>query len=135
VSHFSALPPRSQPLVLLVDDFVDAREMYAEYLTFAGFAVTTAGDGGEALRSARACRPDVILMDMTMPVIDGWEATRRLKADLELKRIPVIALSAHTLHEDVARMRRVGCDAVLSKPCLPDVLCAAIRGILKSVDR
>ncbi|HLM46046.1 MAG TPA: response regulator, partial [Myxococcaceae bacterium] len=69
------------PLVLIVDDYQDAREMYAEYLEFSGFRVAEARNGAEAVEKAFALRPSVILMDLSLPVMDGWEATRRLKAD------------------------------------------------------
>nr|MDQ3346975.1 response regulator [Acidobacteriota bacterium] len=73
--------PAEGPLILLVDDFDDAREMYRDYLAFAGFRVQTACDGREAVEKARALSPDLILMDLSLPVVDGWEATRILKAD------------------------------------------------------
>lgn len=119
--------PRCRPVILLADDFADAREMYAEYLIFAGFDVITACDGAEALREARRIVPDLILMDMTMPGVDGWEATRQIKADHALRQIPVIALTAHALAEHQVRMREVGCDGVLAKPCLPDMLVKEVR--------
>lgn len=119
--------PRSRPIVVLADDFADAREMYAEYLAFAGFEVITACDGAEAVREARRVMPDLILMDMTMPGVDGWEATSRIKADPSLRHIPVIALTAHALAEHAIRMQAVGCDGVLAKPCLPDALVTEVR--------
>ena len=78
----------SKPLVLVVDDYQDAREMYAEYLEFSGFRVEQATNGAEALDKAFALLPDVILMDLSLPIIDGWEATRRLKGDERTRTSP-----------------------------------------------
>ena len=83
---------KNEPLVLVVDDFADAREMYGEYLKFCGFRVAEAQNGVEAIEKAKRLKPDLILMDLSMPVVDGWEATRRLKADSTTKAIPVVAL-------------------------------------------
>ena len=86
-----------RPRVLLVDDYPDAREMYSEYLEFSGFDVVEAGNGMEALQRAVDTAPDIILMDLSLPVMDGWEATRRLKADKRTADIPVVALTGHAL--------------------------------------
>src|SRR5512132_3829055 len=91
----SGLSPR--PLILLVEDFDDAREMYRDYLEFSGFRVETARDGREAIEKARALRPHLILMDLSLPGIDGWEATRILKADPATAQLIIVALSAHAL--------------------------------------
>jgi CheY-like chemotaxis protein len=87
----------ARPRVLLVDDYPDAREMYSEYLEFCGFEVVEAGNGMEALQRAADENPDIILMDLSLPVMDGWEATRRLKADKPTASIPVVALTGHAL--------------------------------------
>src|SRR4029077_15916515 len=84
-------------VVLLVDDYPDAREMYAEYLEFSGFDIVQAGNGVEAIERARDSHPDVILMDLSLPVMDGWEAPRRLKADERTRPIPVLAVTGHAL--------------------------------------
>jgi two-component system, cell cycle response regulator DivK len=118
------------PLVLLVEDFADAREMYRDYLEFSGFRVETAGDGREALDKARACRPDLILMDLSLPGIDGWEATRILKADPETASVPVVALSAHAMAPEGRRAQEAGCDGFIAKPCLPHELVAEIGRFL-----
>src|SRR5262249_50409370 len=86
-----------RPRVLLVDDYPDARQMYSEYLEFWGFEVVEAGNGMEALERAAEAAPDIILMDLSLPVMDGWEATRRLKADKRTASIPVVALTGHAL--------------------------------------
>lgn len=113
--------------VLLVDDFPDAREMYLEYLAFAGYRTAEAANGLEAIERALELSPSVILMDLAMPVMDGWEATRRLKADPRTRRIPVIAVTGHALEGDAERARLAGCDGVLSKPCLPQDLLDEVR--------
>jgi two-component system cell cycle response regulator DivK len=126
-------PAADKPLVLVVDDYQDAREMYAEYLDFSGFRVAEAGNGQEALDKAFALLPDIVLMDLSLPIIDGWEATRRLKADERTKAIPVVALTGHALSQDEGA--RVGCDAFVIKPCLPDTLVAEVRRVLAARKR
>jgi CheY-like chemotaxis protein len=115
------------PLVLVVDDFRDGREMYAEYLAHEGFAVAEAEDGEEAVAKARGLLPDVILMDLSLPGIDGWEATRLLKADPRTRHIRIIALTAHALSSYAESARAAGCDGVVTKPCLPPDLAAEVR--------
>jgi CheY-like chemotaxis protein len=102
--------------ILVVDDFADGREMVAEYLEFRGFAVRQAHTGGEALQLARVDLPKIILMDLSMPGVDGWEATRQLKADPQTKDVIVIALTAHALAHDEQKARDAGCDAFIPKP-------------------
>jgi two-component system, cell cycle response regulator DivK len=115
------------PLVLVVDDVAHGREIFAEYLEFRGFRVATAVDGLEALDKAFELRPDIILMDLSLPQLDGWEATRRLKQDERTRTIPVIALTAHALASAHDRAKEVGCDAVVTKPCIPKDLEAEVR--------
>ncbi|HEY7410008.1 MAG TPA: response regulator [Vicinamibacteria bacterium] len=122
-------------LVLLVDDFPDNREMYAQYLTFKGYRVAEAGDGHDALAKAGALRPDVIVMDLSMPGLDGWEATRRLKADSTTRHIPVIALTGHALTGHAEGAHAAGADAFVTKPCVPSDLAAQIRRILDTKRR
>jgi two-component system cell cycle response regulator DivK len=120
----------SAPLVLLVDDNSDAREMYALYLEHSGFRTAEAGDGETAIAVARSHNPAVILMDATMPKLDGWEAARQLKADPVTSAIPLIMLTAHAFAEHRERAAQVGADAFLAKPVLPDVLATEIRRVL-----
>jgi two-component system, cell cycle response regulator DivK len=120
-----------RPRVLLVDDYPDAREMYTEYLTFSGFDVVEASNGAEALQRAIETAPDIILMDLSLPVMDGWEATRRLKADQKTAAIPVVALTGHALAGISEGAKRAGCDAFVTKPCLPEDLVREIRRILQ----
>jgi two-component system, cell cycle response regulator DivK len=120
----------AQPLVLVVDDFQDNREMYAEYLSYCGFRVIEAKNGLEAIEQACAQNPSVIIMDLSLPVMDGWEATRRLKADRRTKSIPVIALTGHALSGHSKGALDAGCDAFVAKPCLPDQLVIEIKKML-----
>jgi two-component system cell cycle response regulator DivK len=119
--------PEKPPLVLVVDDVAHGREIFAEYLEFRGFRVATAEDGLEAMEKAFDLRPDVILMDLSLPGIDGWEATRRLKQDERTRAIPIIALTAHALASAHDKAMEVGCDAVVTKPCIPKDLEAEVR--------
>lgn len=126
------MPPKAKqgPLVLVVDDFADAREMYGEYLKFCGFRVAEAQNGVEAVERARRLKPDLILMDLSMPVVDGWEATRRLKADTLTKEIPVVALTGHAMLGHSESAQSAGCDVVITKPCLPHDLIKQIRKVI-----
>ena len=129
----SATPEKpDRPRVLLVDDYPDAREMYTEYLEFSGYEVIGAGNGLEALQRAVDASPDIILMDLSLPVMDGWEATRRLKADQRTASIPVVALTGHALAGISEGAKKAGCDAFVTKPCLPEDLVREIRRILDS---
>ena len=121
------------PLILVVDDYQDAREMYAEYLQYSGFRVAEAKNGNEAVTQARALKPDLILMDLSLPGMDGWEATRVLKADEETRHIPIVALTGHALAGASEGARKAGCDSFVTKPCLPDDLVVEVRRMLNAV--
>jgi two-component system cell cycle response regulator DivK len=123
---------RERPRVLLVDDYPDAREMYTEYLEFSGFDVVEAGNGLEAIQRAEDASPDIILMDLSLPVMDGWEATRRLKADPRTASIPIVALTSHALAGIADTAKKAGCDGLITKPCLPHDLVREVRNILAS---
>ncbi len=116
--------------ILVVDDFQDNRAMYAEFLRYSGFDVVEAANGLEAIQQAASILPDVIVMDLSLPVLDGWEATRRLKRDATTRHIPVIALTGHALQGHLQDARDAGCDRVLAKPCLPEVLLETIHGVI-----
>ena len=118
------------PLILVVDDYQDAREMYAEYLQFSGFRVAEARNGNEALEQAFSLMPDLILMDLSLPGMDGWEATRQLKADERTRNIPVVALTGHALAGASEGAKKAGCDSFVTKPCLPDDLVVEVRRML-----
>jgi two-component system, cell cycle response regulator DivK len=126
----SVAKTREQPLVLVVEDYQDAREMYAAYLQFSGFEVAEAGNGIEAIEKTRELLPDIVLMDLALPRMDGWEATRRLKNDELTKHIPIVALTGHALAGHAEGAREAGCDAFVTKPCLPDALVAEIKRLL-----
>jgi len=121
---------RDRQLVLVVEDYQDAREMYAAYLQFSGFDVAEAANGVEAVEKTTELLPDIVLMDLALPRMDGWEATRRLKADPRTRDIPVVALTGHALAGHADGAREAGCDAFVTKPCLPDALVAEIRRLL-----
>ena len=109
--------------ILLVEDNEMNRDMLSRRLERKGHSVTIALDGAEGLSKARSDVPDLILMDMSLPVIDGWEATRQLKADEATRRIPVIALTAHAMASDEQKARESGCDDFDIKPIeLPRLL-------------
>jgi two-component system cell cycle response regulator DivK len=122
---------RSRPLVLIVDDFEDNRAMYAEYLTYSGYEVEQAADGQEAVQMTQRLLPDVVVMDLSLPILDGWEATRRVKADARTRNIPIIALSGHALARHSRGAREAGCDAFLAKPCLPETLVEKIQELIR----
>jgi CheY-like chemotaxis protein len=126
---------RTLPLVLLAEDFEDARELYRDYLEFSGFAVETATNGRDAIAQAIALQPDVILMDASMPVLDGWQATRELKSNPATKHIPVLALTAHAFDDARQQARAVGCDGFVTKPCLPDDLVSKVRETLEGAKK
>jgi CheY-like chemotaxis protein len=121
-----------RPLILVVEDFDDAREMYRDYLEFSGFRAETARDGREAIEKAQKLQPDLILMDLSLPGIDGWEATRLLKASPETSHLLIVALSAHALATEGQRARAAGCDGFIAKPCLPSDLVHEIGNYLRS---
>jgi two-component system, cell cycle response regulator DivK len=120
------------PLVLVVEDYQDAREMYAAYLQFSGYRVAEASNGLEAIEKTTELMPDIILMDLALPKLDGWEATRRLKADERTKHIPIVALTGHALAGHAEGARQAGCDAFVTKPCLPDALVTEIERMLSA---
>ena len=118
------------PLVLIVDDSSDARALYREYLEFCGFRVETAVDGEEGLAKAHSEWPAVILMDLAMPGMDGWEAIRRLREDPMLNETPIVALSAFAFGDEPDRARAAGADLCLTKPCLPSQVGRVVRAML-----
>ena len=120
------------PLVLVVDDFLDAREMYAEYFAFSGFRVVEATNGEEAVRKAVELSPHVILMDLSMPGMDGWEATRQLKAASVSRHIPIIVLSAHAMTNDRDLALAAGANDFDTKPVRFDQLLGKIDTLLKA---
>jgi CheY-like chemotaxis protein len=106
-------------LVLVVDDFADNRDMYARFLEFSGYRAATAANGEEALQKAFSLRPDVIVMDLWMPHLDGWESIRRLKASPATAEIPILVLTGDAYAQARQEAVDAGCQAYLVKPCLP----------------
>ncbi len=113
--------------ILIVDDFKDDREMYSHYLTRFGFEVTLASDGQEALDKAFQTPPDLILMDLWLPQVAGWEAIRQLRADEKTRKIPIVVLTARAFVSAVA----VGCEGCLIKPCRPEDLMVEVMRVLE----
>ena len=118
-------------LVLVVDDFPDNREMYAEYLRFAGSRVDEARNGREALDNATDNPPDAIVMDLSLPGMDGWEATRRLKSDPRTQHARIVAVTGNALKGHSRSALEAGCDAFVTKPCLPEELVRHLRELLE----
>jgi CheY-like chemotaxis protein len=116
--------------VLLVEDNEDNRTVYRTILEHFGFEVVEARNGEDGIRMAREQHPNLILMDISIPVIDGWEATKILKADENTRHIPIIALTAHALATDRAKAEEVGCDGYLAKPCEPRRVVAEVERFL-----
>lgn len=120
------MPQKS--LILIVDDCSDDREMYGRYLSRFGFTVSLAADGQEALQKAFELLPDLILMDLALPELDGWEAMRQLKAGEKTRDIPIVVITARAL----ASAEALGSDGCLIKPCQPDdVLVEVVRALEK----
>jgi len=119
----------SRVTVLLADDYEDARDLFGEYLQFQGYHVVLAADGVEALNLAREDRPDIVLLDIRMPRMTGTEVMRALKADRAFAGVPIIALTAHALHNERAAMIGEGFDAVVTKPCLPQDLSGVVAAL------
>jgi len=116
--------------ILVIEDQEDNRQILRDLLTSVDFEVIEAADGEAGLAAAAAHRPDLILMDIQLPGLDGYEATRRLKADAALYAIPVIAVTSHASSSDVDKARAAGCDAFVSKPFSPRQLLAKVREYL-----
>jgi two-component system cell cycle response regulator DivK len=121
-------------LVLLVEDNEDNRIVYSTILKHFGYSVIEALNGEEGIAKARAQQPDLVLMDISIPVIDGWEATQVLKHDPATRHIPIIALTAHALASDREKAMEVGCDGYLAKPCEPRAVVAEVQRFLGRPD-
>ena len=123
--------------ILIVDDNQDSRELVVKVLKTRGYETIEAVDGGEALEKAAAERPDLILMDRSIPKIDGYEVTRRLKGQQEFKHIPIVALTAHAMRGDREKALEAGCEGYISKPInvrkLPEQIAAYLKGERESI--
>ena len=118
------------PKILLVEDNELNRDMLMRRLVRRGFEVTAAVDGGEGVERARSAAPDLVLLDMSLPVIDGWEVARQLKASPDTRSIPIIGLTAHAMAGDRQRAIEAGCDDYDTKPIELDRLLAKIAALL-----
>jgi two-component system cell cycle response regulator DivK len=116
--------------ILVVDDQEDLRGVLRDLLAGSGYTVIEAADGEAGVAKAKSDRPDLILMDIQMPVIDGYEATRRIKDDSDLKQIPIVAVSSFAMKGDEEKARAAGCDHYVTKPYSPMQLLRLIRGFL-----
>ena len=116
--------------ILVVEDQEDNRRILHDLLTQAGFDLIEAENGEDAVASAQAGRPDLILMDIQLPLLDGYEATRRIKANPELKGIPIVAVTSYALSGDEEKARAAGCDGYIAKPYSPRQMLAKVREIL-----
>src|ERR1700749_188774 len=116
--------------ILVVECQEDNRRILRDLLAHAGFEAIEVGDGEQALTATAAQHPDVILMDIQLPLLDGYEATRRIKADPVLKHIHIIVVTSYALSGDEAKARAAGCDAYVTKPYSPRQLLAKIKGFL-----
>lgn len=117
--------------ILLVEDNEENRDMLSRRLSRKGFELVMAVDGGQGVRLAQTTRPDLILMDMSLPVLDGWEATRQLKEAPDTRAIPILGLSAHAMTTDVERALAAGCDDYDTKPVELTRLLAKIDALLQ----
>jgi two-component system cell cycle response regulator DivK len=118
--------------ILIVEDDQANREMLARYLTLLGYRIVVALDGAQAVTLAQTEHPDLILMDMRLPVMDGWEATRRIKAGTMTSTIPVMALTAYAMDDERRRCLEAGCDDYETKPLEFPRLLAKLRSILNT---
>jgi two-component system cell cycle response regulator DivK len=116
--------------ILVVEDFADNRAILRDLLTHAGFEVVEAADGEAGVSEARAIQPDLIVMDLQLPVLDGYEATRRIREEAALAAVPIIAVSSFALPGDEEKARCAGCDHFVTKPFSPRELLAKIRTLL-----
>jgi two-component system, cell cycle response regulator DivK len=123
--------PRMSKRILVVEDQEDNRQIVRDLLTTCDYEITEAENGEEALASVAKYRPDLILMDIQLPVMDGYEATRRIKADSSLSSIPIIAVTSYALSGDEEKARAAGCDDFVPKPYSPRQLLAKIREYLR----
>jgi CheY-like chemotaxis protein len=126
-----AARPDSGPLILVIDDIEDNRDVYTQFLSHQGWRVATASDGEEGLSKAESFRPDIIILDLGLPKMDGWEVAKRLKNTPATSAIPIVALTGHVTKEARHRAMTAGVDEFCTKPCLPPDLVATIRRHLK----
>ena len=117
--------------ILVIEDTENNRRILNDLLTRAGFEVVEANDGEKGVAMAAERKPDLILMDIQLPIVDGYEATRRIKSDPALRGIPIIAVTSYALSGDEAKARAAGCDGYVAKPLSPREILATVREFLK----
>ena len=132
LQHDSQSPRAERPLVLLVEDDDDTRDLYIEYFKFVGVRVEGASDGVEALGKVRALKPDIVVLDLNLPVMSGWEVARKLKASAETRAVPILALTAHATKGSEQAALDAGCDRYRAKPCLPRDLVVIVREMVNA---
>ena len=120
--------------ILIIEDEEDNRAIMRDLLITAGYNLIEAVDGEEGVKLAQRERPDLILMDIQLPILDGYEATRRIRASAELKLIPIIAVTSYALRGDDAKARAAGCDSYVAKPFSPRELLAKVREFLPNAE-
>jgi two-component system cell cycle response regulator DivK len=118
--------------ILIVEDTEDNRQILRDLLTNAGFDIVEAHDGEAAVKAASEYHPDLILMDIQLPIMNGYEAIRRIKANTKLRPIPIIAVTSYALSEDKEKARAAGCDGYVAKPFSPRQLLATVRDLLEA---
>lgn len=129
------MPASTLQTVLIVEDNLDNRAIYRTILEHHGYEVLEAVDGEAGIRLTRERLPDMVLMDISIPIIDGYQATRILKADPATAAIPILALTAHAMSEDRALAMQAGCDAYLAKPAEPRMVVAEVRRLIADAKR
>jgi chemosensory pili system protein ChpA (sensor histidine kinase/response regulator) len=130
MSALSVADPQPLPLILIVEDHVDTRQMYAEFFS-EQYTVLEAGDGSQALALMGERPPDIVITDLSLPGLDGFELVTRMRADPKLAAIPIICLSGYGGHAHETRAREAGCNRILQKPCMPDELAQAAADLLR----
>jgi CheY-like chemotaxis protein len=121
---------RTAALALIAEDHADLRYLFSTYLAAAGFQVETAGDGEAAFRLTVELRPDVVIMNLGLPRLDGWEVMRRLKIDYRTAHIPIVACSGYAFGSSVERALDAGCDGYVVKPCSSEELTGEVRRVM-----
>lgn len=129
------LPRGTHPLVLVADDYADARELLVELLKHSGIPTVSARDGGEALALARERRPALVLLDLAMPVLSGWEVAAALKADDATRDIRIFACTAHDQQEVLERAQRAGCEGVFVKPLDLQAILRLARSLVEAEEQ
>ena len=124
-----------KPVVILIEDEPEIRRFLRASLIGHGYRLFEATTGAEGLREAESRQPDIVVLDLGLPDIDGWEVARRLKGDDETRAIPIIAFSGRSMQHEQVSALRAGCDVYLTKPCAPDKLLGAVRKLLGMEER